>query len=74
MMICIAEMPSYTYAVKGKKLLSSKNIRCSIIRNEKTSSGSCGYMLNIDENCEKALSLLDKSGISYKKITDGGAL
>lgn len=56
----IAEMPSYTYAVKAEKLLKARGIRCEIQRRDE----GCGY--NICVYNKTALAILNKSGISYK--------
>lgn len=56
----IAEMPSYTYAVKAEKLLKARGIRCEIKRREE----GCGYNLHVYN--KTALAILNKSGISYK--------
>ena len=68
-----AEMPSYTYAVKGEKLLRSGGCECMIARKEKTSSESCGYLLKISGKCHDALKILDRYAVPYKVISDGGA-
>ncbi len=60
---CIFDMPSYTYAVKGKKLLDSQGIRSTISRREK----KCGYSLKIHDECEKAENLLARFSIPYEK-------
>lgn len=56
----IAEMPSYTYALKAEKLLKSRNIRCEIKRRDE----GCGYNLHVYN--KTSLAVLDKNGIPYK--------
>lgn len=65
----IAEMPSYTYAVKGEKLLRSRGFDCKIVRSEK----SCGYSLLINTselNATKAFNILEKNAVPYERGTD----
>ena len=64
--ICSIDMPSYTYAVKAKKLLASRGIKCDIKRRENT----CGYALGIYGDCRSATEILDKYAVPYK---NGGA-
>lgn len=56
----IAEMPSYTYAVKAEKVLKARGIRCEIKRRDE----GCGYNLHVYN--KTALAILNKSGIPYK--------
>lgn len=64
----IAEMPSYTYAVKAERLLKSRKIRCEIKRREE----GCGYDLHIYN--KTALAILDKNAIPYELKKSGGNL
>jgi len=64
-------MPSYTYAIKGAKLLNARGYPCEIKRTEKA-TGGCGYSIHINSSCSDALSLLDRYKIPYRLITDGG--
>lgn len=61
MNICKADMPSYTYALKGKKLLHSRGYPCEVRKREK----SCGYSLHIYGECNAALELLERYSIPY---------
>ncbi|NLT08946.1 MAG: DUF3343 domain-containing protein [Ruminococcus sp.] len=72
MTVCIVEMPSYTYAVKGEKLLSSRGYPCKIKRNTNASPGSCGYSLFIYRDCEKAAGILAQYRVPYTNISYGG--
>ena len=63
-------MPSYTYAVKGAKLLKARGYPCEIKRNEKN-AGGCGYSIHIGSNCTDALSVLEKYNIPYRLVSDG---
>ncbi len=56
----IAEMPSYTYALKAEKFLKARGIRCEIKRREE----GCGYNLHVYN--KTAFVILNKSGIPYK--------
>lgn len=63
----IAEMPSYTYAVKAEKLLKSRGINCKIKRREE----ECGYNLYVYN--KTSLDILRKNAIPYKlKNPEGG--
>ncbi len=56
----IAEMPSYTYAMKAEKLLKARGIRCEIKRRDE----GCGY--NLHTYNKTSLAILDKNGVPYK--------
>lgn len=56
----IAEMPSYTYAVKAEKALKARGIRCEIKRRDE----GCGYDLYVYNRT--ALAILNKGNIPYK--------
>ncbi len=66
---CIAGMPSYTYAMKAEKLLSSRKIPCRVVRSERTASNECGYSLEIIGNCTDAAEILKKYSIPYTGIS-----
>ena len=70
--ICIADMPSYTYAVKAERLLRSHGCHCSIIRKDKALSSGCGFMLKIYGTCNKAADILDTNAIPYTMLYDDG--
>ena len=72
-MFFTAEMPSYTYAVKGERLLKSRGCDCRIVRKEKTASESCGYLLKINGKCRDAFRILDNYAVPYIVTSDGGA-
>lgn len=72
MAACSAAMPSYTYAMKGEKLLKARGYSCEVKRNEKTSSAGCGYSLFINGNCAEAVKILDQYSIPYTEIINGG--
>lgn len=69
MAVCSAAMPSYTYAMKGEKLLKARGFSCEVKRNEKISSDGCGFSLYIYANCKEAVELLDKYSIPYTGIS-----
>ena len=71
--VCIAEMTSYTYAVKGERLLRSRGYKCKVTRKDKNSEGGCGYQLNIYGHCTEASALLERYNVPYRMISDGGA-
>lgn len=63
----IAEMPSYTYALKAEKFLKARGLRCEIKRREE----GCGYNLHVYNRT--SLDILNKGGIPYKlKETEEG--
>ncbi|MBQ9808944.1 MAG: DUF3343 domain-containing protein [Ruminococcus sp.] len=72
MTVCIVEMPSYTYAVKGEKLLSSRGYPCKIKRNVSASPESCGYSLYVYKNGKDALKVLDSYKVPYTRFYWGG--
>ncbi len=59
---CIAEMPSYTYAVKSQRLLRSRGFPCEVARTER----GCGYRLIISRSCSEALRVLKLYDILYR--------
>ncbi|MGB4091259.1 MAG: DUF3343 domain-containing protein [Ruminococcus flavefaciens] len=71
--VCIAEMTSYTYAVKGERLLRSRGYKCKVTRKEKNTAGGCGYQLNIYGHCRETAALLERYAIPYRTLSDGGA-
>lgn len=72
MAVCRASMPSYTYAMKGEKLLNARGIPCEIKRNENTSPDGCGYSLLISGDCRNAAAILRSYSIPYTDIKNGG--
>lgn len=70
---CIAAMPSYTYVLKGEKLLKARGYPCEIRRNEITSKDGCGYSLHIFSDCHKAAAILEKYSVPYTIREYGGA-
>ena len=71
MTVCIAEMPSYTYAVKGEKLLRARGYPCEIKRNE-LPGGGCGFSLIIKGGCPEALDILRAYSVPYTNVRGGG--
>lgn len=72
MAVCRAAMPSYTYAMKGEKLLKARGIPCEIKRNENTSPDGCGYSLLIRGDCRSAAAILRSYSIPYTGMQNGG--
>ena len=70
--VCIAEMSSYTYAVKGERLLRARGYPCRISRKERTSSGGCGFQLNIYGNCREAADILARNAVPCNIADEGG--
>lgn len=65
-------MPSYTYVIKGEKLLKSRGYQCEIRRNEITSKDGCGYSLYVLNNCNQATEILNKYSVPYTAEEYGG--
>lgn len=70
---CIAAMPSYTYVMKGEKLLKARGISCEIRRNDKISETGCGYSLFISRRCDDAERILKNYSVPYTLTPYGGA-
>lgn len=66
-------MPSYTYVIKGEKLLKARGYLCEIRRNEFTSKDGCGYSLYVFDKCQSASEILDKYSVPYAMREYGGA-
>lgn len=64
-------MPSYTYAVKGQKMLRSRGYPCNIKRRSSSAEHGCGFSLNISADCQSALKVLDMYDIPYSVRNDG---
>lgn len=69
---CTLAMPSYTYVIKGEKLLKARGYPCEIRRNEIPSKNGCGYSLYIFSNCRQATEILSKYSIPYTVKEYGG--
>ena len=69
---CAAEMPSYTYAVKGERLLKARGYKCEVQREEAPSEKGCGYSLKIYGDCSRAKKILDSYVIPYTSFVYGG--
>jgi hypothetical protein len=72
MTVCIADMPSYTYAVKGEKLLKARGYPCEIKRNERSAGKGCTFSLVIHGRCTEALELLSRYSIPFSDIRRKG--
>ena len=58
-------MPSYTYALKARRLLSARGYPCEIKRNEKPGSEGCSWLIAASGECRAVLELLRSAGIPY---------
>jgi hypothetical protein len=65
-------MPSYTYAVKGEKLLRARGYPCEINRKERPGGGGCGFSLVIKRNYPEAIGVLRAYSVHYTNIREGG--
>ena len=63
----LAEMPSYTYAVKAQRLLRGSGISSEIVRRE----SGCGFDLLFYSSA--AIAILDKNAVPYRLTDNGGA-
>ncbi len=72
MTVIIMEMPSYTFAVKGEKLLKAKGISCELKRNINASPGSCGYSLHVRSDSVRAAEILKKNAVPFTVKGKGG--
>ena len=68
---CILDMPSYTYAVKGQRLLRQRGYPCAIKRRSKDSENGCGYSLYVGFRCGRAAEILDSYSVPYTIRRDG---
>lgn len=66
------EMPSYTFAVKGEKLLKARGISCELKRNVNASPSSCGYSLYIRSDSKRAAEILKKNAVPFTFKEKGG--
>lgn len=71
--VIIMEMPSYTFAVKGEKLLKARGISCDLKRNVNASPGSCGYSLYVRSDGKRAAEILKMNAVPFviKERRDG---
>lgn len=67
-------MNSVTFAIKAQKLLDSRRIRSSIIRDHQINSCfGCGYALQLrvgDQTYRTALEILRQAGIPFRRKGD----
>ena len=68
---CILDMPSYTYAVKGQRLLRQRGYPCVIKRRSKDSVNGCGYSLYAGRHCGRIPEILDSYSVPYNLRRDG---
>ena len=68
---CILDMPSYTYAVKGQRLLRQRGYPCVIKRRSKDSVNGCGYSLYAGGHCGRIPEILDSYSVPYNLRRDG---
>jgi hypothetical protein len=70
---CIFEMPSYTYAVKGQRLLRQRGYPSVIKRRGRDSENGCGFSLHVGDRCGRAAEILDSYSVPYTIRMDGAA-
>lgn len=66
------EMPSYTFAVKGERLLKARGISCELKRNVNATPGSCGYSLYIRSDIKRAAEILKNNAVPFTVREKGG--
>lgn len=72
MTVIIMEMPSYTFALKGEKLLKARGISCELKRNINASPSGCSYSLYIRNDGKKAASILQANAVPFTIKDKGG--
>lgn len=70
--VIIMEMPSYTFALKGEKLLKARGISCELKRNINASPGGCSYALHIRSDGKKAAEILKNNAVPFTIKEKGG--
>jgi hypothetical protein len=70
---CIFDMPSYTYAVKGQRLLRQRGFFSVIRRRGRDTENGCGYSLHVGDLCGRAAEILDSYSVPYTIRRDGAA-
>ncbi|MBQ8378141.1 MAG: DUF3343 domain-containing protein [Oscillospiraceae bacterium] len=62
-------MSSITYAIKAKKLLISKGLRCEITRTPKNLGSGCGYSIRVFNPTDDILRILEGAKIKWNDYT-----
>ena len=68
MMLCSADMPSYTFAMKAQKILKARGYLCEIKRNTSSAESGCGYYISVSRNCSEIKNILESYSVPFKKM------
>ena len=68
MMLCNADMPSYTFAMKAQKLLGARGYFCEIKRLPSTSDSGCGYYISVSGDCSQIENILKKYSVPFENL------
>lgn len=71
MMLCSADMPSYTFAMKAQKLLKARGYECEIKRNQSVSDTGCGYYISTSGECGKIKEVMENYSIPFERLRKG---
>lgn len=64
-------MPSVTYAMKAKRILSSLGYNCVIKRLSVSSQKGCTHYISVNLEIKSLLMVLDKYNIKYGEVVSG---
>ena len=70
--ICVFDMPSYTHAVKGQRLLRARGVPCALKRRERSLARGCGYSVHVYGSGAEAAELLEAYRIPFSVRNSGG--
>ena len=68
MMLCSADMPSYTFAMKAQKILKARGYLCEITRNTSSAESGCGYYISVSGNCSEIKNILESYSVPFEKM------
>jgi len=71
MMLCAADMPSYTFAMKAQKLLKARGYVCEIRRSQSSSESGCGYYISTSGDCKKIKEILENYSVPFENLRRG---
>lgn len=72
-MKCRLAMPSYTHAIHAKRVLISSGCSASVERIQNMNSGGCGFEIQTDCPCERAVEICRENNILPERIIQGDA-
>ncbi len=68
MMLCNADMPSYTFAIKAQKLLKARGYVCEIKRLPSSYDTGCGYYISTSGNCSEIKEILQNYSVPFENF------